>query len=271
MKRLLVIAPVLLIAACGSLVGNSSPDRSPEQACADQPIETYRRDLLELAFCGVSMMPIEPHIKNRSRAQLKVFEAALELNQAALADDYVGQVENWRRWMGYADLAVYFAENGSEERSRFYDQKVERALVAARELHSGRVVAATANPLLDPMEDWRYESVLSRVTEARRINQSQKDLFNASTETYGELNAVKLNISSFVEQEEDFSKKMATLRQVAEAQDIQVIAYALSQMADVAAEHYGEADLIGIVGNDVAPRLVKVPPVSPDQCISQIC
>ena len=225
----------------------------------NKPIDTYRLQLLDLAFSGVSEMPLKPHIKNRSRAQLKVVEAALELDQVALAAGYVEQIENWRRWMGNADLAVYFAENNSDELFKTYDRKVERALEAASELHNGRVVVATENPLLDQLEDWRYEAVLTRMMEGRLINESLEDSFSASEETYGELNAATLNVSAMIRQEKDFGVKVALLRELAQSQDFKIIYFAFSQMADVVAEEYGTLDLKTLVETEVAPKLVKVP------------
>lgn len=78
----------------------------------DRQLEPWRRDLLELAFDSVTKMPLNPHIKNRARAQQKVVEACLELGQADLALYYIRQMPNWRRGLCYALYAQHAIDRG---------------------------------------------------------------------------------------------------------------------------------------------------------------
>ena len=65
-----------------------------------------------VAFAAASAMPLNPHIKNRSRAQEVVVAACLELDQPQRAQRYIEQIANWRRGAGYADLAFHQAQQG---------------------------------------------------------------------------------------------------------------------------------------------------------------
>ena len=71
----------------------------------DGPAEAWQLRLLDLAYGAASAMPLEPHVKNRSRAQERVVAAALELELWATAERYADGIANWRRGACYADLA----------------------------------------------------------------------------------------------------------------------------------------------------------------------
>src|SRR4029434_4824877 len=72
----------------------------------------FRGELLDLALASASKMPLDPHIKNRSRAQEAVVDACLQLAQPARALSGIQDIANWRRGTGYADYALYCAQYG---------------------------------------------------------------------------------------------------------------------------------------------------------------
>src|SRR5262245_33770520 len=76
---------------------------------ADEPIAPFRGELLDIAFRAASAFPVDPHIKNRSRAQEAVVKTALELGQPQRALVETEQIDNWRRGACYAELAFYCA------------------------------------------------------------------------------------------------------------------------------------------------------------------
>ncbi len=78
----------------------------------DRPLATYQVELLDLAFKSASVLPAQPHIKSRSRAQDGVVAACLELGQPLRALRDADAIGNWRRAAGYADIALYCARNG---------------------------------------------------------------------------------------------------------------------------------------------------------------
>ena len=93
----------------GVVVGSDAPglvEVALEPApLVDAPAEPWQLRLLDLAYGAASAMPLEPHVKNRSRAQERVVTAALELELWATAERYADGIANWRRGACYADLA----------------------------------------------------------------------------------------------------------------------------------------------------------------------
>lgn len=261
MKRLLVIAPVVLVAACGTLVDKSPTSLASEQvmqAYVDQPIEAYRRDLLELAFDGVSKMPLMPHIKNRSRAQQKVVDACIELGQLKLAYTDIEQIENWQRWLGYANLAYDYAQQGELDTATQLLEKIQPALRMSDDRRKGRIVAATPNPLVDTLEDWRYEAVLSRVAEVKML---VKDggIAKVDADRYGDLNASRINASVALQNADSFQASMLLLDPYLEDPNFEIVHLGLIKMADLFKEYYDQVDLPAFVEKVVEPKTGKMP------------
>lgn len=86
--------------------------KSEEVNITDSPISNFRTQLLDLAFEVATAIPVEPHLKDRSKAQESVVSACLELDQAQRALKFAERINNWRRGSAYADLAFYFAKRG---------------------------------------------------------------------------------------------------------------------------------------------------------------
>lgn len=81
----------------------------------DQPIETARLELLDLAFANASKFPLAPyrtHLKNRSTLQAEVAEVALELGQPSRALRYAKEIANWRRGLVIAQALYYGVQHG---------------------------------------------------------------------------------------------------------------------------------------------------------------
>lgn len=254
MKRLLVIVPIALLAGCGA---PSNPGCC-ENTAINKSIASYQQELLECAFDGVSKMPLRPHIKNRSRAQQKVVDTCLELGQPALARSYIEKIDNWHRWLGHANLACYYAEKGDFENAGRQLDKVQPALRMAEEHNKGLVVAATPNPLYDSLRDWRYEAVLSRVTEVQMLMQNAA-AENVDAEMYGELNASRLNLQAALWSEDDFEASMALLQSYIEDPNFEIVHVGFLKIADLFREHYDQVDLPEFVEQEMVPRTEKMP------------
>ncbi len=150
---LLFLAPQATLAgAAPATVPVESPAADQESALVDAEIEPWRRELLMLAFDAVSAFPLEPHIKNRSRAQEQVAETALELGQLALVAEFAGDIANWRRGAVEAALALQLIEAG-------YPAPAEPLLVRAAE------AAAAAGE--DVAQGWRRDRILARIALAQ--------------------------------------------------------------------------------------------------------
>lgn len=137
----------LVLAVCVTFSGGcgADSDRAVNVAGmpADSPVEGFRSELLETAFQAASAMPLKPHIKNRSRAQERVVAAALKLDQPRRALRYTEQIANWRKGVGYGDLALYLAQKG-------YTSELGRYIRLAGEI-------------AELAESWRRDRIRSRI------------------------------------------------------------------------------------------------------------
>ena len=131
---------------------------------ADQPLAVHRLQLLDLAFEAASALPVHPHIKNRSRAQEAVVEAALELDQPRRALELVEQIDNWRRGVGYADLAFYCARKGAKgEVQRYLDLA---GAIADRTEHELAEEEASAE---GGAQSWRRDRIKVKLARAHAL------------------------------------------------------------------------------------------------------
>ena len=163
----------------------------------DTPIAGYRTELLDLAFEAASSFPIDPHIKNRSRAQENVILTCFQLGQLRRVRGYIDRVDNWRKGAALADFAnecwikgdrahakdalqkaIQVAESSSKDRtaqawrtSRIL-AKVARVYLLMGEKDqasriANKVIATETGPMdaavVDGMEPSRFEEALKEV------------------------------------------------------------------------------------------------------------
>lgn len=125
-------------------------------APASAPIAQYQARLLDAAMDAATKIPINPHIKSRSKAQFKVFSAALELDQPRLATGYLMKIDDWRRGAGAADYAYYCVEHGQGE-------TVDRYL---------RLAEASSKLTT---QDWQRYTISLRIAQTRLLQGDDKD------------------------------------------------------------------------------------------------
>jgi tetratricopeptide (TPR) repeat protein len=108
-----------LLLALSALPPNGAATQSTDSPrVADAPIAPCRAELLETAFRAASAMPLDPHVKNRSRAQEAVAAACLALDQPQRALAMIERIADWRRGAGYADYALACATRGDASEAR---------------------------------------------------------------------------------------------------------------------------------------------------------
>lgn len=112
----------------------------------DKPIAAYQNELLDLAFATASAIPIEPHIKDRSRAQAIGVAASLKLDQPLRALRLIEKIDTrWRRGAGYAELAFYCAMHGdTAEAQRYLDFAMQ---------------------ISESAEDWRRDQIRIKIAD----------------------------------------------------------------------------------------------------------
>lgn len=102
-----------------AVIGQERGLEAPHQL-KDQPVDDYRLELIDLAWQAATSYPINPHIKNRARAEEAVVLGALGIDQPGLAWKYANKVVNWRRGACYAEIARYLVENNELEPVEYF-------------------------------------------------------------------------------------------------------------------------------------------------------
>jgi hypothetical protein len=144
----------------------AAADRATASRIADAPLEDFRGRLLDLAFDAASALPVEPHLKTRSRSQEEVVTACFELDLPRRALRYAEDIASWRRGAAYADFAYHCAERGeTAEVDRYLELALRVAetdeLARKQSWRRDRVRAKVA----------RVHLLLGRDGEAARIEQ----------------------------------------------------------------------------------------------------
>lgn len=114
------IAIGTLVAGCAGS-GHESPAASAgpaSSAPAATPAAEWRRSLLAEGFDVASQIPVEPHAKDRARAQEVVVKACLELGLTEQAVRCVEGMSGWRRCEAFALVGLKLAASGSPDRAR---------------------------------------------------------------------------------------------------------------------------------------------------------
>lgn len=116
----ITVAAALGVAGVGNAHGDASPapvspsDHSPSAVAPSEPaaVAPFQVALLELAMESASVLPLDPFLKDRARAQEAVVAAWLDLDQPERALECAQRIGNWRRGAAYADIAFHQAERG---------------------------------------------------------------------------------------------------------------------------------------------------------------
>lgn len=142
-----IVGVVGVLAACFMAGCGVQPK---EKVLSDAPLDSFQSQLLETAFEVATAMPVNPHLKSRSRAQEEVAQAALKLNQPQRVLVYADQIGNWRRGQTYADFAFYSVQHGVTNGLASYLDLAEK-------------IAQTAT------QDWRRDAVLARIAQVQGL------------------------------------------------------------------------------------------------------
>ncbi len=184
-----LLLPILLASSCPlsscSDVQASSRGHRFSQAptiANDAHLESSQIQLLKLSYQAASKFPINPHIKNRSRAQELVVRACFELDAPERALAYINGISNWRRGAGYADYAAHLAKHGDSLRLRTYLDKAIESAETAEDWRKHRIQAKVARVLLSLGKTERasalsvgLEPAEALALEATRVLESKAD------------------------------------------------------------------------------------------------
>lgn len=160
LRPVLVLAGIALVtaAAVPFLADDTQAVAAEHGGPADAPLAEHRLELLDLAFEAASALPLNPHVKNRSRAQEGVVEACFALEQPRRGLRYAESIANWRRGVGYADYALHCARLGLADEAQAW---IERAAAIASTQEESEEN--------EDAQQWRRDRIRARLAEACQV------------------------------------------------------------------------------------------------------
>ena len=215
-------------------VGCGGPDRQAAQAAEttvsnygvarmDANLTDYQCRLLDLALDTATAIPVNPHIKDRSKAQEKVFQAYLKLDQPDRAQVAMIKIENWRRGVCYAGLGFYYArKNRLDEAGKYLDE---------------------AGKIADTAEDWRRDRIKMEIARAltlmgktRQANDIEAQVENVEKGKTAQAESMLIPASDFDEQMKKMDSLIAT-------GDFDILNNSLGAYAELFNRFYDDASL----------------------------
>jgi tetratricopeptide (TPR) repeat protein len=216
----------------------------------DSTLQAYQRDLLDLAFEAASAMPLEPHVKNRSRAQEVVVLACFELNQPQRARRYIEGIVNWRRGTAYADLAFHLARNGLIDE---VENDLERAAEIAEET-----------------EDWRRDRIKAKIARAYAYLG-----LTETAETFGQgieasESGTLAQVRAMVCPADAFEGHIEKLETLASADNFDVVRGALAAYAELFKRFYADIEKRALTEQKIKASWDNMPPFVQIELLSQL-
>ena len=230
---LVSFAAAMVLMALSSCADDSSASSSAGAVAAPvSAVAATQQRLLDLAFEAVSKFPLDPHVKNRSRAQESVAVAWLELDRPEQALRCIEGIANWRRGTGYADVAIHLLRNGVTDGVRGY---LERATeIADRHGQDG----------VD--QEWRLDRIRARVALAQALLEGRKSA--ADQTVSGESNR--------------FDARLEELRVAFESGSFEVQREILDEYVDMFDRFYADTERRARLIDRAKAGFAKLPPMA---------
>ena len=219
------------IAACGLFKANGAGQSTPAQsipstvAQVDKSLsiphfQAYRIKLLELAFEAASAIPVQPHIKDRSRSQAAIVETCLRLDQSSLALSFIARMEDWRKGACLADYAFYVVRHG--------DCSIEQHLAEAA------AIAASAT-------DWRQDRIKAKIARAR-VLLNQVEAFEQLASNISETEIGKVDQArAMIADEAEFDRQMQAIDAIVAQRNFDLTRNALESVAELFERFYADS------------------------------
>ena len=232
----LIVGSVLATLPCGC------DSKTPGQVAglSDKPLAAFQKELLDIAFETATAIPVDPHIKDRSRAQQAVVAVCLELDQAQRALEYADRIDNWRRGVCYAELALYCAK-------KELPQRAQRCLEVAENIAGGDI------------EVWRRDRIRAKMAQANawlgrtdRARELEAGLADAES---GKLVGARAMAAG----ETDFEQEMQTLHNLVATGNFDATTNALRSYAQLFNRYYDNPERRSLIEQRIENAWSKIP------------
>ncbi|MBL8860484.1 MAG: hypothetical protein JNK02_00590 [Planctomycetes bacterium] len=218
-------------------------------------VEPWRIEFLDLAFDVASAFPVNPHIKNRSRAQVEVVLAALEVDQPDLALRYAAGIANWRRGEALGAFAHHQARHGRLAR-------VQEFLDEAQRIADGGGLPADPTAGGDGIEvsqEWRRDRIRAWIARTYLVlGQSTR----ADGAAEGTIDAESVPIHAQRARsapEAEFEAEVRRLDALVAAGSFDPLRAALGAYAELYGRFFLDAEKRALLEERVATALAKMP------------
>lgn len=240
---LYVVLAGLLAGGCGKKPHSDKQPSQPTEATqpaivSDAPLAAFQNELLDLAFEAASAIPVYPHIKDRSKAQYTVVEAALKLDQPQRALGYIERIDNWRRGAGYADLAMYYAQHQLRD-------KVQKYLDLANAISEDGVPLAKTSENVP--QEWRRDHIRVKIAQTYAwlgmTQQAQAFEAGAEESEIGKVAAVVAGVDTQTPLDQQVEKLDGLVAQG----KMEIAQNAIEGFNQLYENHYQDADKRGLI------------------------
>lgn len=228
----------------GKPIAKTETDRAvfaDPQSLGEAQLQTFQAELLELAFDAAMEMPINLHVKDRCRSQRSVAVAWLELDQPVRALQFIKRIDNWRRGLGYAELACYLAEHGRADDAQVFLDLAE---------------GFAENPTI---EDWRRHRIQVKLSEASAILGRSEDAAEYESEVgdseEGKLAATEARLSG----DDVFEEQLARIDELAAAESLDLAINGLHAYSQLYGRFYDSPDKRAAVLERIRSSWERIP------------
>ena len=223
---------------------NTSGSHPAEMAAvtspADKRLAGFQDELLEIAFETATAIPVEPHIKDRSKAQAAVVEASLQLDQPKRALKYIERIDNWRRGAEYGDLAFYNARHG-------YTHDVQSYLELAAQ------IAETST-------DWRRDRIKIKIAQTHTVL-GQTELAEEFKTGVEEAESGKLvMVDAMVGSEVAFDEQVKALDEIVESGVFDLMQSAFKAYIELYKRYYNDPQRRSLIEDHLKSSWGDMPP-----------
>lgn len=252
--RLVLAALVLSPVFCPADAKSQSPSTpagavtvqaNPAAQLSDAPLSAVRAELLRLAFEAASAMPVDPHIKSRSKSQELAVTTCVELKQAKTAFAFSERIENWRRGAAFAELALHCVRNGGE--AAVTDKLIDLAY------------AESEAPAEEIGQDWRRDRIRSKIAQALMLRGEVETaaIFKAGLEDAeaGKLAAFEAGLMP----DERFDGFLSVLEHGVAAGNFDMTIYAMTAVREMYRRFYSDAERRAVLERKLEVLWAKSP------------
>jgi tetratricopeptide (TPR) repeat protein len=105
----------------------------------DRSVAPYQEELIETAFDTASKIPAYPHIKDQAKAQQDVVNLCIKLDKPHKALELAREIDNWRKGVCFADIAIWCGLNGYDEHSQQMIDLADKVRIESEDWRRDRI------------------------------------------------------------------------------------------------------------------------------------